>query len=492
MSPSLILYIPMTLLVGGLVVTICGTINRRLAYPVFWVFLAGSTIAALLGLQQVLRFGTLRYELGGWAPPIGIEYVLDPLSAFMAALITCVAVLVMIYAKKSAGDELPGRDTSFYGMSALLLAGLLGIVVTGDLFNLYVFLEIASLAAYALLATGEKRAPLAAFRYVLLGTVSASFYLIGIGLLYSRTGTLNMADMAAQMGGITSFRSVQLAAVFLVTAMGIKMALFPLHLWLPDAYTYAPSTVTGLIAPLMTKVGAYAMIRLLLFVLGPAFIRDDLGATAWIAWVSAAGILAGSIMAIAQKDLKRMLAYSSVSQVAYIGLGIGLGNVFGFIGAVLHILNHALMKACLFLVAGIIRYKHGAISIPQFAGLGRRMPLTMAAFTIAALSMVGLPPAAGFFSKWYLVLGGIESRQWIFVAVILVSSLLNAVYFFNVLEKIYLTRKDDGQEDQAGWDEAPVSMLIPTLILAVGILAAGLANAVIVEGILRKALPPGI
>jgi multicomponent Na+:H+ antiporter subunit D len=474
------------------VVTLAGSIRRRLAYPVFWLFLAASTLASLFGLQQVLRHGTLRYQLGGWAPPIGIEYVLDPLSAFMTVIITCVAVLVMIYAKRSAGSELPGRDTSFYGVASLLLAGLLGIVVTGDLFNLYVFLEIASLSAYALLASGEKRAPLAAFRYVLMGTISASFYLIGLGLLYSKTGTLNMADLASRMDGITSFRSVQLAAVFIVTAMGIKMALFPLHLWLPDAYTYAPSAVTGLIAPLMTKVGAYVMIRLLLFVLGPAFIRDELGVTHWIAWASAAGILAGSILAIAQKDLKRMLAYSSVSQVAYIGLGIGLGNALGFIGAVLHILNHALMKACLFLVAGIVRYKRGPIAIAQFAGLGRRMPITMAAFTIAALSMVGLPPAAGFFSKWYLVLGGVESRQWIFVAVILVSSLLNAVYFFNVLEKVYLVRANGGAEEAAERDEAPAGMLIPTVILALGILAAGLANAVIVEGILRKALPPGL
>ncbi|MBD3334002.1 MAG: NADH/ubiquinone/plastoquinone (complex I) [Candidatus Eisenbacteria bacterium] len=521
------IYIPVSLLAGALFITLAGSYRKQLAYPLMILFLGISTLAAYAGLAKVLRTGTLRYELGGWAPPVGIEYLLDPLSGFMAVLITSVAVLVLIYSKQSAALELPDREASFYGVTALLLAGLLGIVVTGDLFNLYVFLEIASLAAYALLSAGERRAPLAAFRYLLLGTISASFYLIGIGLLYAKTGTLNMIDLAERMPEVGHFHSVRMAAVFLIAGIGIKMALFPLHVWLPDAYTYAPSAVTGLIAPIMTKVGAYALIRLLLFVLGPDLIRDELSLTSWIAWASAAGILIGSILAIAQRDLKRMLAYSSVSQVAYIGLGIGLGNALGLIGALLHILNHALMKACLFLVAGIIRHRRGPIAIPDFTGLGRRMPLTMAAFTVAALSMVGLPPTAGFFSKWYLLLGAVEAHAWVFAGVILVSSLLNAVYFFRVLEQAYLRAgepaaapepefvggsvddpepqepaphgasfQDPGapnaESERPRWHEGPLGMLIPTLILAAAILAAGLANAVIVQSILSRALPAGL
>jgi multicomponent Na+:H+ antiporter subunit D len=501
------------MLVGGFLVALLGSFRKSLAYPLFVISLAASTVYSILGLARVIQHGAIRYALGGWVPPIGIEYVLDPLSGFVAVVICVVGFLVALYAGSSVASELPGRDAYFYGTASLLLAGLLGMVVTGDLFNLYVFLEISSLTAYALLASGEKRAPMATFRYLLLGTAAASFYLLGIGILYSQTGTLNMADLASRMGGITLLQSTKVAAVLIVTGLGLKMALFPLHMWLPDVYTYAPSAVTGLIAPLMTKVSAYALIRLLFFVLGVDFIRDSLGITSWIAWASAAGIIFGSVLAIAQTDLKRMLAYSSVSQVAYIGLGIGLGNALGFIGAVLHILNHALMKACLFLVAGSIRHRFGPIPIPGFIGLGRVMPFTMGAFAVAALSMVGLPPTAGFFSKWYLVLGAVDAGQWIFVAVILVSSLLNAVYFFRVLERSYLNRGgeeivDRGapqpafegggvdshppEQNRPRWKEAPLGMLAATIILALFVLLAGIANALIVDNILRPALPTGL
>jgi multicomponent Na+:H+ antiporter subunit D len=503
---GVVILIPVSLLVGGLLVSLVGSYRRSLAYPLFLLALAVAATSAYAGLVQVLRHGTIRYALGGWLPPVGIEYVLDPLSAFVAVVIVTVAAVVSVYSRASAAEELPGRDASFYGLTSLLLAGLLGMVVTGDLFNLYVFLEIASLTAYALLSSGERRAPLAAFRYVLLGTLAASFYLLGIGVLYARTGTLNMADLASLMPEIVHFRAVHVAAVFILTAFALKMALFPLHLWLPDAYTYAPSAVTGLIAPLMTKVAAYAMIRLLFFVLGVGFVRDTLQLTPWIAAASAGGIIVGSVLAIAQRDLKRMLAYSSVAQVAYIGLGVGLGNALGYIGAVLHILNHALMKSCLFLVAGNIRLRFGPLPIPEFKGLARRMPWTMAAFTVAALSMVGLPPTAGFFSKWYLVLGGVSSGAWLLVGVILVSSLLNAVYFFRVLERSYLQDNSlpreeaepqvafvgGGVDEVPGRNEAPAAMVLAVVVLALGVLAAGLANAFIVDGILRRGLPPGL
>jgi len=271
--------------------------------------------------------------------------------------------------------------------------------------------------------------------------------------------------------------------------VGLKMALFPLHLWLPDVYTYAPSAVTALIAPIMTKVSAYALIRMLLTVFQPAYLRDLLPMTNVIGWLAAGGILYGSIMAIAQNDFRRMLAYSSISQIGYIGLGIGLANPLGIIGALLHILNHAFMKACLFLVAGSIRWRTGRWEIRRFAGLGRTMPWTMAAFTVAALSMVGIPPAAGFFSKWYLLLGSIDAGNWFFVAVILASSLLSAVYFFRVLEQVYASHTHEESAPTKASDPPP-SMLLPTLLLGAGLLILGLFNSAIVTHILNiVALP---
>ncbi len=369
------------------------------------------------------------------------------------------------------------------------MAGLTGIVVTGDLFNLFVFLEIASLSAYALLASGGGLAPLAAFRYLILGSIASSFYLLGVGFIYFSTGSLNMADVAQRLPLLYESRTLVAAAVLMVLGLGLKMALFPLHLWLPDAYTYAPSAVTGLIAPVMTKVAGYTIIRLFLDVFGPGYLRDRVPVIETIGWLAVGGILAGSIMAIAQRDVRRMLAYSSVSQVAYVALGLGMGNALGLIGALLHILNHAFMKGCLFLAAGGIRYRTGVWEISNFGGLGRHLPLTMAAFTLAALSMIGIPPTAGFFSKWYLVQGGIAAGNWVFVAVILTSSLLTAVYFFRVLEKVYTS--PSGPE-AVNWQRSdpPPAMLVPILVLAGGVLVLGIINSIIVTQILEKVIAP--
>jgi len=417
-------------------------------------------------------------------PPIGIEYVLDPLAAFMATVVTSVGFVAMIYFRPSLEHESPDRIITGQAIALLLLAGLSGMIVTGDLFNLFVFLEISSLSAYALVAVGETRAPVAAFRYLILGSLGGSFYVLGVGFLYFSTGSLNMADVGQRLAAIPDSRAVAAAATLIAVALALKMALFPLHLWLPDAYTYAPSAVAGLIPPIMTKVAAYVLIRIFLQVFSPRYSIAQVPILPVVGWLAAAGIVFGSLMAIAQKDLRRMLAYSSVSQIAYVGLGFGMANPLGLVGALLHILNHAFMKGCLFFVAGAIRFRTGRVEISRFAGLGKRMPWTMAAFTIAALSMIGIPPAAGFFSKWYLLLGAIEIGNGWFVAVILLSSLLNAAYFFRVLENVY--GKDSPQEknDAAGSDP-PASMLAPILLLAGGVLVFGLLNSVIVTQILQ-------
>ena len=489
---------PVTLLFGSLLVAGIGVLNRKLAYPLALLSVLTACAFSLYGLVHVMTHGRISYRLGGWVPPIGIEYVLDPLSAFIIAVIMVVALLVFIHSRTSVEHELSEKAVPFYSLAVLLLTGFTGMVVTGDLFNLYVFLEIASLAAYGLVAVGEKGAPVAAFRYLVLGAIGASFYLFGVGFLYIAGGSLNMADVATILPLLPLDPSIIAGLVLIVLGIGIKMALFPLHGWLPDAYTLAPSTASALLAPIGTKVSAYVMIRVLFFVVGPAIARDQLPLTELIGWLSAAGILFGSVMAIAQKELKRMLAYSSVAQIGYIGLGIGLANPLGFIGAVLHILNHAVMKACLFLVAGNLRMRVGHSEIPLFNdSLRRTMPWSMAAFTVAALSMIGLPPTAGFFSKWYLVLAAIERSEWVFVATILLSSLLNAVYFFRVLEKVYLRSGGESSETQSGEpvetrNDVGGMMLVPTLVLAIGILLLGVFNAVIVDSIIKFAIPGGL
>jgi multicomponent Na+:H+ antiporter subunit D len=239
----------------------------------------------------------------------------------------------------------------------------------------------------------------------------------------------------------------------------------------------------------MTKVFAYAAIRMLLTVFQPDYLRDILPVTSVVGWLAAAGVLYASIMAIAQRDFRRMLAYSSISQIGYIGVGIGLANPLGLIGALLHVLNHAFMKACLFLVAGAIRFRTGEWEVSRFTGLGKKMPWTMAAFTISALSMIGVPPAAGFFSKWYLLLGGIEAGNWFFVATILASTLLTAVYFFRVLERVYAGHSGEENVSKEVCDP-PASMLIPTLVLGAGVVILGLLNSFIVARVLEPIAAP--
>ena len=481
--------IPVTLLFSAFIIPLAGFLKRDFAFAIalFGAFLSFAFSAS--GLVTVISQGELRYHLGGWAPPVGIEYVLDVLSAFMATVVTLVGTLVLLYSRRSILQEVPERFVPMYALAMLLLAGLCGIIVTADLFNLFVFLEIASLSAYALMAVGDERGPVASFRYLILGSIAGSFYVLGVGFLYFSTGSLNMADVAQRLPGLYDSRAVVAAVTLIFIALGLKMALFPLHLWLPDVYSYAPSAITGLIAPIMTKVAAYVLIRMFLTVFQPHYLRDILPVASVIGWLAAAGILYGSIMAIAQSDFRRMLAYSSISQIAYVGLGIGLANPMGLIGALLHILNHAFMKACLFLVAGSIRFQTGHWEVSRFAGLGRKMPWTMAAFTVAALSMIGIPPAAGFFSKWYLLLASIDSGNWVFVATILLSSLLTAVYFFRILEQAYAVHARAPSTPMIASDP-PASMLLPTVILGAGVLVLGLLNSMIVSRILELVVAP--
>jgi multicomponent Na+:H+ antiporter subunit D len=476
--------IPVSLLLFAFITFLFGIWRKGLAFPVALTGVTVSLLASIGGLITVLQSGPIHYYLGGWAPPLGIEYVLDNLSAFMAVIILSIAFLSMIYSRQSFLKEVPEKIVPLYALLLLLLAGLAGIVVTGDLFNIYVFLEICSLAAYAVMGIGNDKAPVAVFRYIIMGTIGACFYLLGVGFLYFATGSLNMADVAQLLPGLVDSRLVVAAAVFIVIGMALKMALFPFHIWLPDVYTYAPSGVITFVAPLMTKVGAYVVIRMLVSVFMPDYLVGTFPILTVVSWMAAIGIIAGSVMAIAQKDLRRMLAYSSVAQISYVALGIGLANPLGLIGAMLHILNHAVMKGCLFQVAGGIRYSTGLWQIPRFAGLGRRMPWTMAAFTVAAVSMVGFPPAVGFFSKWYLVLGSVDAGNWFFVAVILISSLLNAVYFFRVLEKVYASPPGDDAAVNTAVDP-PRSMLAPMIILAVSIIVLGVINAIIVTNVLQ-------
>lgn len=489
MNEQLPILVILVFFFGALLMPLVGGISRQLPWSVAVATSAVATVLSSLLLWAVLSEGAIRYELGGWRPPMGIELVADPLSAFMILLISAISLLVLLHSRQSVGENLRGGEIAYYASALLALGGFVGIVSTGDLFNLYVFLEISSLASYALLGAGGPRAAVGAFRYLILGTIGASFYLIGLGFVFIQTGSLNMADVAGILAVNGLGPVISVGVLFMVVGMGLKMALLPLHFWLPDAYTYAPAASTALIAPIGTKVAAYVLFRLVYDVFPSEALAVELHLLEILGILGAVGIVWGSVMAIPQDNLKRMLAYSSIAQVGYIALGLGLGTAYGFIGAILHILNHACMKCCLFLVSSNLESRGKGLSIRAFdADLRRSMPLSSAAFAVAAISMIGLPPTAGFFSKWYLLLGSLEEDRWIFIAVIILSSLLNAVYFFKILERMYLGGKEESGESGAR-PRGTFLLTFSPAVLAVALVVLGLGSGFIVTHVLMPMLP---
>ena len=438
--------------------------NGVYAWGVALIVSLAMPLIAIGLLIQVLDSGTISYAMGGWPPPIGIGYRVDVFNGFLLLLVSVIAAVIMPYAKRSVEKEIPSdRQAWFYAIYLLCLCGLLGMAITGDAFNIFVFMEVSSLAAYTLIAMGrDRRALLAAYQYLIMGTIGATFYVIGVGLLYSMTGTLNLADIASRLAGIENSRAVLAALAFLTVGISLKLALFPLHVWLPNAYAYAPSMATVFLAATATKVAVYLLLRYFYTVFGASIIFQDLPVSNIFLILSLAAMFGASIVAVFQDDVKRMLAYSSVGQIGYITLGIAIANLTGLTGGIVHLFNHALMKAALFMAIGAVFYRIGSVKLDDLAGIGKRMPITMAAFVIAGFSIIGVPGTVGFVSKWYLVLGAFEQGWWWLAFLIVASSLISVVYIGRIVEVVWF-RPVSAAAKRA--EEPPLSMLLPTLLL---------------------------
>ncbi len=497
MSDQLPAFIIIAPLLGAFLTPVIGWRYRHLCRPWALMILAVPLYAAGGALLQVIESGPFGYNLGGWAPPWGIEYRIDHLSGLMLVLIAAIGLLAAISAKPGITMDIRGKEANFYTLLLLQITGLLGIVITGDLFNIFVFLEISSLSGYGLIAHGEDGAPMATFNYIIIGTIGASFYLLGVGYLYMATGSLNIADLATILPNLYHSKVILVGFAFFTTGVAIKMGLFPLHTWMPDAYTTAPNPVSALIAPLMTKVAAYLMIRIMFTLFQPDFAISVVPVATILGWMSVVAIIVGGIKALAQTDIKRMVTYIMIAEVGYIVMGISVMNRPGLTGAILHIVNDACMIFCLFLIIGAISYKGHGREIYHFQNLNKKMPWTMAAFVITALSMCGIPPACGFFSKWYLILGTIAAKQWVFAITLLASSLINAILFFRIIEKAYLAPLDSGahshdhdhEEEIIARDEAPASLLIPILITTAIIIILGPFSGKIIDLVIQHAVP---
>jgi multicomponent Na+:H+ antiporter subunit D len=354
------------------------------------------------------------------------------------------------------------------------------MAATGDAFNLFVFMEIASLSSYVLIALGRnRRALLAAYQYLVLGTIGATFYVIGVGLLYLMTGTLNMADMAARLPELGGTRPVLAALAFITVGVSLKLALFPLHLWLPNAYAYAPSAVAAFLAATGTKVSVYVLLRFYFSVFGTRTVLEELPMSQILLALSVVAIVTASLVALWQADLKRLLAYSSVAQIGYITLGISMASRDGLTAAVVHLFNHGITKGALFLLVGGVALRAGHAGFDRLQGLAQTMPLTSLGVVLAGLSLIGMPGTAGFVSKWYLVLGAIEAGRWWLAAFIVATSLIALAYVWRFVEAAYLAQPGEATP-RAG--EAPAAMLVPAWILVAACVWFGFDTSYSVRG----------
>jgi len=437
-----------------------------------------SLLCSILLLMQVNSQGEVIYIMGGWEAPWGIEYRLDFANALLLVLITGLASVVLPYARLSVEQEVgEERSPLFYAALLLLILGLCGITATGDAFNVFVFLEVSSLATYTLIAMGrDRRALTASFTYLIMGTIGATFYLIGVGFLYVMTGTLNMADLAERLPAISDSSTVRTAFAFIVTGICLKLALFPLHLWLPNAYTYSPSAVTAFLAATATKVAVYVLIRFVFTIFGVDFSFGMEPLAEVLIPLSVIGILSASTVSVTQPNIKRMLAYSSVAQIGYIVLGLAMGTAMGLTAALLHMFNHGLMKGALFMVMGAVAYRMGGTEIYDMKGLAKTMPLTFWAFVLGGLSLIGVPLTVGFVSKWHLILAALELGWWPIVIVILAGSMLAVLYIGRVIEAGFF-----GQPADTTRREAPMGMLVPLWILVIANIWFGIDTRLTVD-----------
>ena len=467
------------------------TPSERLAWLIAMAVAIICAVCGFVLVAQVFGGNQITYSMGGWDPPHGIGYVIDGLSAPILLLISGMAVICLFYAWPSVKVEVePKKRAPFYAAFLVCLAGLLGMVATGDAFNVFVFLEVSSISTYVLVGMGasrDRRALNASFNYLILGSIGATFFVIGLGFLYMETGTLNMADMARILSDLDGgSRVAQIAFAFIVIGLGLKLAMFPLHMWLPDAYAHSPSFVTAFLASTATKAALYLLLRFTFTIFDFDFSYVGPVVLLFLAGFGLVGMVLASLQAIFQTDARRALAYSSVAQVGYMLLGIGLGTAAGLSAGYIHLLNHAIIKGGLFIALGAFWYRFGITRITDFSGLGKTMPWSMAAFTISGLSLIGIPFTAGFVSKFNLVVAAWQSEFYWAIAVIVIASVMAIIYIGNMLRHAYFGQPPVVNGEVVAKNEAPLIMLIPMWILALSSIAIG-TNADVISKLADQA-----
>jgi multicomponent Na+:H+ antiporter subunit D len=476
-------------LVTAFVLPLCGDRFKRLA-----TFFANVAVLVLLVFAITTVGQSYSYQVGRWSIPLGINMVLDGLSSLLLVTISVIGTAAMLFSVRYM--EQYTAKSKYLSLFMLMLAGMNGVVLSGDIFNVFVFLEIASIASYALVGFGCGHEQLeASFKYAVLGSVASSLILFAIGLVYGNTGTLNMAyiSQAIQTRGLNNGLSFALA--MFIAGFGLKAALVPFHAWLPDAHPAAPAPISAMLSGVLIKaLGVYTLVRLLFNVFG---ISETVS---WVIIVlGVLSMVVGALLGIGQADFKRLLAYSSVSQVGYIFLGIGLGGVLlvteadplwaslAILGGLFHLLNHAVSKSLLFLTSGSVEMTTGTRQFKQLGGLSAVMPLTRANCVIASASIVGIPPFGGFWSKLILVIAAVGAGIYWAAALIVVVSVCTLVMYLKVHRYIFLGELPENLRQSM---ENKGTMFVAMTMLALLCIAMG--ALVLVPALKSSVLDPAV
>ena len=406
--------------------------------------LAFVSITALVLLAYCQEHGPLRYAFGNWLPPVGIEYRVDLLTCLFLIFSSLIGFAGLLFGRDFVEKEIaPTRQAMFLAVYMLLFTGLCGIIITGDLFNIFVFLEISSLATYSLIALGPNpKALVSSLRYLIIGTIGTSFFLIGIGLFYSLTGTLNLVDLGDRLADLEVGRVYQTAVACIVIGTAIKAAVVPFHAWLPPCYRYAPIVVTVFLAGVATKASLYILYRVAETVTGWD-VFYQLSITQALLAVSCIGVVYCPWQALRQTDVRMILAWSSLGQIAYMSLALGLGTEEGRQAMLIQTFNHAFIKSTLFLSLATLALPRGLTHLHALRGVAQRHILTGVVFSGAILGLAGIPLTSGFISKWYLYLATAETGNWFVLLVLVIGSLLGLLYSGRVLAVIWASPGDE-------------------------------------------------
>ena len=473
------LFVAVPLVVAG-VLPLLGKLSKRVLPDILsnLTFLFLLVYAATAG-RQIIAGGPVSQQILWFGEPVQILLGLDGLALFMLMAIALVSLCAGIFSIDYM--EHYGAKANYYALFLIMVAGMNGLVLATDLFQVYLFLEVAAVASYALVAYGLGYEELeAAFKYLLLSVVASAFVLIGVTILFGLTGSLGFEAVGRGLQELPAGPMAALCAALFVAGFGLKAALIPFHAWLPDAHPSAPAPISAMLSGLLIKVsGIYALTRIFFSVFGlTPFLSNLLMGLGVISAVVAA------LLALGQKDIKRMLAYSSISQVGYIVLGIGLGTPLGILGGLFHLFNHALAKGLLFLTSGSVQMATGTRNLDEMGGLAKRMPWTAATNLVGSLSIAGVPPLGGFWSKLIIIMALVQAGRWPYAVIAVLASVLTLWYYLLIQRKAFFGKIEERWKDI---HEAPFWMTAATVILALLCIGVGIFFAAVLKSWVQPA-----